>query len=163
MTPEEAEAKFGTQEALIHNSYKKGAVAIHYQHESVITDLFEICRFVSAFSKIFSNQDLYSLYRLATGIEMDEKTIQTVAERVYTIERAFLVRMGISRKDDVLEGKWATGPIPHGPYKGEELDPVKWEGMLDEYYQLRGWDRNGAPTPEKLKQLGLDDIIEKMK
>jgi aldehyde:ferredoxin oxidoreductase len=27
--------------------------------------------------------------------------------------------------------------------------------MLDEYYTLRGWDKEGTPTPEKRKELGL--------
>jgi aldehyde:ferredoxin oxidoreductase len=27
--------------------------------------------------------------------------------------------------------------------------------MLPEYYQLRGWDPKGVPTPERLKQLQL--------
>jgi aldehyde:ferredoxin oxidoreductase len=29
--------------------------------------------------------------------------------------------------------------------------------MLPEYYQLRGWDENGVPTPKKLAELGLED------
>jgi len=45
-------------------------------------------------------------------------------------------------------------PIKTGPSKGEieELDK-----MLDDYYKLRGWDKNGVPTNEKLKALGLLD------
>ena len=27
--------------------------------------------------------------------------------------------------------------------------------MLPEYYELRGWDKNGVPTPEKLAELAL--------
>jgi len=27
--------------------------------------------------------------------------------------------------------------------------------MLDEYYTLRGWDKEGIPTPEKQKELGI--------
>ena len=45
--------------------------------------------------------------------------------------------------------------MPNGPHKGEKIDPDKWEGMLDEYYQLRGWNQNGVPTKEKLTALGL--------
>ena len=37
---------------------------------------------------------------------------------------------------------------------------MKWEEMLDEYYRLRGWDRNGVPTREKLKELGLEDVAK---
>ena len=48
--------------------------------------------------------------------------------------------------------------MPDGPAKGhvvEELDT-----MLDNYYETRGWDKKtGTPTPEKLKELGLDFVI----
>jgi len=27
--------------------------------------------------------------------------------------------------------------------------------MLREYYQIRGWDDSGVPTPEKLKELDM--------
>ena len=28
--------------------------------------------------------------------------------------------------------------------------------MLDEYYELRGWTKNGIPSKEKLLELGLE-------
>jgi aldehyde:ferredoxin oxidoreductase len=44
-----------------------------------------------------------------------------------------------------------------GPAKGHvvELDP-----MLDEYYALVGWDTQGVPTPERLRELGLGELIK---
>jgi len=33
------------------------------------------------------------------------------------------------------------------------------ELLLDEYYVLRGWDEQGRPTPEKLEELGLDELL----
>jgi len=162
MEPEEAEARFGSKDAISHNSYKKGAVAIHYQYESLLIDMLEICRFVKLAPKVVTPQVLSSLFSRATGIEADEKYMKAVAERVYNVERAFGVRMGISRKDDVLVGKWATEAVPNGPFKGERIDPEKWDIMLDEYYQLRRWDKNGIPTPEKLKELGLDDVASSL-
>lgn len=163
MSREEAVAKFGTEEALNIRSYKKASVAIYYQHESAIIDMLEVCRFVPAVDRVVTLKSLCRLFTLATGIEVDEKFMETAAERVYNVERAFGIRMGLSRKDDVLIGKWASGPIPDGPFKGESLDRDKWETMLDEYYQLRGWDRNGVPTPQKLKELGLEDIADKIR
>jgi aldehyde:ferredoxin oxidoreductase len=32
---------------------------------------------------------------------------------------------------------------------------VELQPMLDEYYQICGWDSQGRPTPEKLRELGL--------
>jgi len=30
--------------------------------------------------------------------------------------------------------------------------------MSDDYYRLRDWDKNGVPTREKLKKLGLENV-----
>jgi hypothetical protein len=35
--------------------------------------------------------------------------------------------------------------------------------MLDEYYEARGWDKNGNPTEELLLDLGMDYIVEDLK
>jgi aldehyde:ferredoxin oxidoreductase len=43
--------------------------------------------------------------------------------------------------------------MPSGPAKGLV---VKLEKMLPEYYELRGWDKEGVPTKEKLRELGLE-------
>ncbi len=106
---------------------------------------------------------LGELFSLAPGVEMDEKAMSTAAERIYTVERAFLVREGITRKDDVLGGKWGNEPTPDGPLKGERLDPEKFDKLLDEYYQVRGWDSMGIPTASTLSALGLEDIAEEIR
>ncbi|MDO8637532.1 MAG: aldehyde ferredoxin oxidoreductase C-terminal domain-containing protein [Dehalococcoidia bacterium] len=36
------------------------------------------------------------------------------------------------------------------------LDRDKWDKLLDEYYEIHGWDKEGRPTPQTLKRLGLD-------
>ena len=43
-------------------------------------------------------------------------------------------------------------PLPEGPAKGRVVD---LDVMLPRFYQVRGWDENGVPPPEKLKSLGL--------
>jgi aldehyde:ferredoxin oxidoreductase len=89
---------------------------------------------------------------------MDEAQLNECAERVYTLERAFICREGVTRKDDRLVGKWVNEPLPSGPYKGEMIDPQKWETMLDDYYRLRGWSHDGVPTGQRLSELGIDGI-----
>jgi len=37
------------------------------------------------------------------------------------------------------------------------MDRASWEKMLDEYYDIVGWDREtGAPTDKRLKELGIE-------
>jgi len=165
MTPEQAIEKFGTAEVLNPLSYNKAAPIIYYQHVSMVPDLFELCRFLLGLgtgTKDFKYSDLYQLYYLATGMHCDEKAMLTITERVYNVERAYACREGITRKDDHLVGKWADEPVPSGQYKGEKIDPQQWEQALDDYYRLRGWDKNGVPTKEKMGSLGLNDVAESL-
>jgi aldehyde:ferredoxin oxidoreductase len=37
---------------------------------------------------------------------------------------------------------------------------AEFEAMLNEYYEMRGWDPNGVPTAAKLQELGLAEVGE---
>ena len=156
MTPEKALERFATVDILDPLSYNKAPGAVYFQNQSLELDLFEVCLFaVRGSEKDCPMGDLCKLFNLAFGIEMDEEKLTECAERVYTLERAFLCREGVTRKDDHLVGKWVDGPLPSGPYKGETIDPQKWEKMLDDYYRLRGWDGQGRPSRQRLSELGI--------
>jgi aldehyde:ferredoxin oxidoreductase len=73
-------------------------------------------------------------------------------ERVFNLERMFLLRAGFTGKDDTLPKRILEEPLPEGSAKGEVLDLDK---MLPEFYHLRGWSKDGIPTREKLEALGL--------
>ncbi|MGQ4891435.1 MAG: aldehyde ferredoxin oxidoreductase family protein [Candidatus Njordarchaeia archaeon] len=90
-----------------------------------------------------------------TGWDLTPDELMTIGERIYNLERVILNKYGFDRKDDTLPKRLLTEPLPDGPSKGEVVDPEKFEKMLDEYYKLRGWV-DGKPTPEKLKELGIE-------
>ncbi|RMF97502.1 MAG: hypothetical protein D6734_02020, partial [Candidatus Schekmanbacteria bacterium] len=47
--------------------------------------------------------------------------------------------------------------------KGKTLDRKEFERMLDEFYELRGWDvETGLQKKETLERLGLSDICEEV-
>jgi len=53
--------------------------------------------------------------------------------------------------------------LPEGPAKGVVLSRDTMDQLLDEYYVLRGWDKNsGLPTEEKLIELGLRDVANEL-
>ncbi|MCX5885102.1 MAG: hypothetical protein NT096_04185 [Proteobacteria bacterium] len=51
----------------------------------------------------------------------------------------------------------AQWPIPRRKYRRKEMG-----GMPDEYYELRGWNKDGVPTREKLIELGLNDVADQL-
>lgn len=96
---------------------------------------------------------LTELMNLTTGADYTPEEIMTAAERVYNLERLFLIDAGSGRDDDTLPYRMLHEPMPEGPAKGLV---VKLSEMLPEFYHVRGWDENGIPTKEKLEELGLN-------
>ena len=96
--------------------------------------------------------DYGSILRAITGIPYSDEELLKAGERINNLERLFNLKAGLTKKDDTLPLRLLKEPIPSGPSKGEvfELDR-----MLPEYYKLRGWDKEGVPTKEKLEELGL--------
>ena len=76
------------------------------------------------------------------------------------IERLCHISQGLTRSDDMIPSRFFDEPMPAGAAKGQVFDRDKFNMLLDKYYELRGWDKNGKPTPEKLKELGLEDLAK---
>jgi aldehyde:ferredoxin oxidoreductase len=131
---------------------------------STMADALEICKFHTTRVRMeISLRDMAELFSVATGITVDEEGMREIADRIWTLERAFSVREGISRKDDVLVGRYTDEPVHEGPLKGLRHDQEKWDRMMDEYYDVVGWDkRTGAPTRAKLESLGLKDVADEL-
>jgi len=127
----------------------------HFQDSFALIDSSGLCVFV-AIRYVF-NKDrmiwpevLSSMMNLTTGAGYTPEEVLQAADRVYTLERMFLMKAGST--EDTLPHRMLHEPLPDGPAKGmvAELDK-----MLPEFYERRGWDENGWPTQEKLESLGL--------
>ncbi len=108
------------------------------------------------------NLDYYPrLLSLATGIDWDLDKIFEVANRIYTLIRAFWIREygWWDREMDYPPMRWFKDPLTRGPYAGTKLDLTKYNEMLDMYYEMRGWDEHGIPRRDTLSKLGLNDVV----
>lgn len=96
----------------------------------------------------------------ATGFEFSKEDLWKVGERTYNLARAFSIREGMTKAADTLPKRLLEEPLPEGPAKGHVNNLAI---LLDPYYEMRGWDKaTGKPTPEKLRELGLEDVIKDM-
>jgi aldehyde:ferredoxin oxidoreductase len=129
-------------------------------------DCVGVCKFHSVFlSPNLLNFDNISKFIYSnTGLEMSPRDVWDVAERCYNVERLFNIREGFGRKDDTLVDRYFDEPTTRGLdiVRGKTIDREKFTEMIDEYYQLHGWDENGVPTPETLERLGLDKEPSRM-
>ena len=100
-------------------------------------------------------QNTADLVSAASGIPFTAEEIQQIGERVNNVARLFNGREGFSRKDDTFPKRLMTEPIKAGASAGQLISQADLDAMLDEYYEVRGWDKNGNPTAAKLRELGL--------
>ena len=104
-----------------------------------------------------SLKELWQLVKAATGFDYPKVAdLERLGERISTLARLFNVREGFSRLADTLPARNLTQPMTVGSAGGQV---VELEPMLDEYYRIMGWDSKGLPTPERLKELGLSDML----
>ena len=119
-----------------------------------VFDAVGLCKFMGMTS---DSLEITRIIAAVTGWDFGVDEFRKIGERIYNLERAFNIREGLTRADDTLPRRLLEDPLPEGPAEGHvnHLDI-----LLDPYYEFRGWDKaTGKPTPEKLKELRLDDVI----
>jgi aldehyde:ferredoxin oxidoreductase len=148
--------EFDRKQAQISPSF-----ALRTQNFTALDDSLTQCRFASerGYGGLI-NENYLKMINGVTGWALNLAEVESIGERIYNLERAFNCREGVSRKDDNLPRRVTNEPIPSGASQGMYCPPQEFKGLLDEYYRLRGWDENGIPTAEKLKDLGLEEIIK---
>jgi aldehyde:ferredoxin oxidoreductase len=105
---------------------------------------------------------LADLYSAATEWETSVEDLKRIALRQLNLEKAFNLRYtDFDRKDDLPTPRDMNEPIPTGPLAGWKMDKEKFNRMLDEYYDLHGWDKKTSyPTRKTLADLDLDHVAD---
>jgi aldehyde:ferredoxin oxidoreductase len=127
----------------------KPALVKSMQDSTAIIDSLIMCMFTV---DLGISVELYArCANLPTGMTITADDVYTIGERINTIERLFNIEEGFSRADDVLPPRFAAEAAPSDS-GGHTLDVT---AVMDEYYEKRGWDSNGVPTPALLSRLGI--------
>jgi aldehyde:ferredoxin oxidoreductase len=116
-----------------------------HQADKAVWDSACLCYFPGYGMKL---KELWQLVTAATGFDYPAVSdLELVGERISTLARMINVREGFNRAQDTLPLRNLQQPI-----QGQVVDLAP---MLDEYYRIMGWDSQGIPTPQRLKELGL--------
>jgi aldehyde:ferredoxin oxidoreductase len=139
----------------------KAEKTIELQHIRPLFDALGVCRLY--WVELGLDLDWYTkLYNLTTGLNRTTDELLKISERNWNLTRMFWYSEveGFGREWDYPPKRWrGNEPYPTGPGKGHTLKWEQIQELLDRYYELRGWDKNGKPTPEKLKELELDFLM----
>ena len=99
------------------------------------------------------------------GTKLSREEFYNVGTRIFTLERALHIRHWERTRDaDETIIPYLTYPeLKSGPFSEEPVavDSGKFRHLMDEFYDLRDWDRaTGWPTRTALEQLGMKDIAD---
>jgi len=146
-------------------------------------------------NKVPEHVDNYvTIFKAVTGREFDKEEMIRMSERVYNFQKIFNIRLGFGTREYDKQPYRAAGPVTAEEYLSRQerydkqlveklgLDPSKmtleekmakqrehredqYEKLLDAVYFRRGWNKNGVPTIEHLKKIGMDlpELIEVVK
>ncbi len=170
ITPEEGLQHFGSREAadIFQGLKGKGRLLAWSENFVTIADLLGLCKFAyyrSATLRYLREKgvDLATrFFNACNGTKLSEEEMLQAGERAFNIEKAFNAREGAGREKDLIpERFFKEGLAGGGPSHGAVVDRGKFDLILDEYYQARGWDeRTGLQKRKTLEKLGLKDIAE---
>ena len=146
-------------------------------------------------AKVPEHVDNYvTIYKAVTGKEFDKNRMIEDSERVYNFQRIFNIRRGYGVRKFDKQPYRAAGPVtveeydsraerydkqmkeiigvnPEGKSSEEKVAITReyregqYEKLLDAVYKRRGWNENGVPKVEYLKEIGMDlpEVIEVVK
>jgi aldehyde:ferredoxin oxidoreductase len=122
-----------------------------FQDTSAFTDALGFCNFVL---QAFGGEEMAEMLSKAAGVSYTWDDLSHAGERIWNLERVFNLRAGLDTAHDTLPDRQMTqaGAIPDGPTRGQFN---RLGEMLPEYYEERGWDSQGKPQPDKLRELQI--------
>lgn len=124
-------------------------------------DSVELCQFVWGPAwTLYGPSDVVNLINSVTGWDVNIDEIMSVGARRLNLMRVYNNREGLTRKDDRLPKKFYKALQGEGPTAGIALTHEEIETAIDEYYRLAEWDKEGKPSTEGLKNLGLDWVVK---
>jgi len=139
-------------------------------------------------------QNYIEIYKAVTGKHLDKEELILQSERVYNFQKVFCLRMGGGLRQSDIPPYRAMGPVTEEEYLSREerydkalrekaginIDGMslqekmkalqdyrydQYNKLVDAVYKRKGWTKEGIPTPEHLKKIGMDlpEVLEVVK
>jgi aldehyde:ferredoxin oxidoreductase len=132
---------------------RKVALFKTFQCKKILSDALALCALLP-----YSLAQMTDLTASVTGYDTSVAEQIRVAERILTMLRVFNIREGFTAVNDTLPERFFE-PTLGGPLSDVSLNFEEMEKAKRYYYSLMGWDESGIPTPEKLEELGIDQLV----
>lgn len=149
------------------HTYENQAKYVFWQSlTKEMEDMLGICVYVGTWSGAYALEpsDYVALTNSVMGVDLTEEDFFLIARRSYNLEKAFnSLHTNFDRKDDYPPRRFMEEPVRSGKYEGYRCEKENWDEMLDQFYQLQGWDKEtGLQTRTSLVKLGMEEVAQKL-
>jgi aldehyde:ferredoxin oxidoreductase len=115
----------------------------------VLANCLSVCQFPP-----WSFTEYRDLVQAVTGWDVSMHELVQVAERTLALAKIFNLNAGFTREDDWLPPRFFQ-PQTSGALSETSVDPDELRKAVDTYYEMMGWDEDGAPTEGTLYRLSI--------
>jgi len=160
--------RFGPQNTSFnaHTSEDQPKYVVWQSLTKEMEDMLGICVYVGTWSGAYALEpsDYVALTNGVMGTDLTEEDLFLIARRSYNLEKAFnTLHTDFDRKDDYPPKRFMEEPVKSGPYKGFRCEKENWDKMLDQFYELQGWDKKtGLQTRTSLIKLGMENVAQRL-
>ncbi len=117
----------------------KAELFLDFEDRLIVHDALIMCRF---YRDLYQWNELLKMVEMTTGMDLTKDQLRRIASNIQTATRVFNMREGITRADDTLPKRFFEEPIGS---KKSIITREDLERLKDDYYMLRGWDKEGIP------------------
>jgi len=136
------------------SSEGKAEMVKTYHAFSAVLESLVACKFM-----VYTGLTLTDFQRAlvpATGREWFIEELMECGQRIYHLGRLINHACGLTAVDDLMPERITGEPYQEGNAANFVPDH---QTMLEEYYRVQGWDEQGVPTLERIRELGLEEFI----
>jgi aldehyde:ferredoxin oxidoreductase len=112
----------------------KAKLFIDYEDKMTLFDALILCRF---YRDLITWKDLQEIVKSTCNLSLKKKELKTMASGIINLARAFNQQEGVTKKEDKLPRRFFREVLQETQ---KTIQPEDLKFMLNEYYQLRGWN-----------------------
>lgn len=116
----------------------KAALFAEWEDRLTIFDTLVVCRF---YRDLYQWDQLGTIIQGTTGLKLDREQLRVIASNVCNAARVFNLQEGLVHEDDLLPIRFHNEALE----KGQIIEPSDMKTLLEDYYQIRGWSKDGIP------------------
>jgi len=131
---------------------------VYLQNHFSFMDSLTLCVLTFAPVRSFTMKHLIDIMDAITGWENSLWEVMKLGERRVNLAKAFNIREGFGRKDDILPVRMYEY-LKKSNLEDARIDKEEFNAAIDLLYEMMNWDSEGRPRKAKLHELDLGWVI----